>query len=220
MFEEVTDILPICQQYPQRICQCHRVVLRVNCCLNLHVSVVSYSLVHTGGPLHLVGCILVQFIPVFPKWPKDFGSLVQANEAQQNHWRHLCYDALSLHICQEFNEEEDLNVLFGNAGLYSAAAHEAFIWTVARTNLPRSAPWVRVCGRALVITVGAVCVLLAPLTLASLAGEWISTLVHECTVQQVKFSAQSLYICWLDTSICSSALSYVLGTEAFCWHEH
>lgn len=46
-FEEVTGILVICQQYPQRICECHREVLRFNSFLNLHVSVIPYSLVHT-----------------------------------------------------------------------------------------------------------------------------------------------------------------------------
>lgn len=48
MFEEVTDILLICQQHPQRICDYHKVV-RVNSSLNLHLSLVSYSLVHMQG---------------------------------------------------------------------------------------------------------------------------------------------------------------------------
>lgn len=47
VFEEVTGILVICQQYPQRICECHREVPRVNSFLNLHVPVIPYSLVHT-----------------------------------------------------------------------------------------------------------------------------------------------------------------------------
>lgn len=52
VFEEVTDTLLTCQQYPQRICEYHR-VLRINSSLNLHVSVVSYSLVHTQGAHHI-----------------------------------------------------------------------------------------------------------------------------------------------------------------------
>lgn len=49
----------VCQQYPQRICECHREVLRVNVFLNLCVSVIPYSLAHTGGRLLLAACILM-----------------------------------------------------------------------------------------------------------------------------------------------------------------
>lgn len=83
VFEEVTDILLICQQYPQRICE-YRKVLRVNSSLHLQVSAVSYSLVHTQRAHYIWMAVYwwemqtdSGFSPVFPSWLVDIGSVLE-----------------------------------------------------------------------------------------------------------------------------------------------
>lgn len=83
VFEEVTDILLICQQYPQRICE-YRKVLGVNSSLHLQISAVSYSLVHTQRAHYIWMAVYwwemqtdSGFSPVFPSWLVDIGSVLE-----------------------------------------------------------------------------------------------------------------------------------------------
>lgn len=174
MFEEATHILLICQQYPQRICENHK-MLRVKSSLNLHVSVVSYSVVHRQGAqpsgcLYSGGRCRCNFLlfSLAGQWMLDLSSkLTRPRKTTDGTAAVILY----LYIFVKSSEQRKIWMCFlVNAGLNFAAAHKAFIWTAAPRNLPRSAPPVCVCGRVVVITVGPVCVLLASLTLASLQG--------------------------------------------------